>query len=207
FGAEPPPASEAALKDLLKKEPINKDNWKTWRARLRDWSGEHYEATAPAFKEAAAFAKGQLDSKGNLPKSLNSKEDTAILFMCLGGETLLDPNPDKTAVLKGRDADVYLNKAKGADNRLARILLWRATALRQSAQGDKKKLGEAIKEFEEALVLDPKIKGITTADLAQVAVEADDYNKANTLLTKAFAETPTLNLAYLLVKTATHTAN
>ncbi len=207
--AEPPPASEAALKELLKKEPINKENWKTWRGRLKDWSGEHYEATEPAFKEAAVFAKGLLDGKGNLPGKLDgktntTKDDTAILFMCLGGATLLDPDPGKTAVLKGRDAEAYLSKAKGADNRIARILYWRGMALRMSAQGDKKKVGDAIKEFEEAMVLDPKIKGVTTGDLAQMAVDADDYNKANPLLTKAFAETGDIKYGHLLVKTATH---
>src|SRR4051812_34931471 len=94
--AEPPPADVNAL---LQKEPINKENWSKWRPRLREWSGEYYEAAEPAFKAAAAFAKGQLDAKGNLKAPLNKSEDAAVLYMCLGGDTLLDPNPDKSAVL------------------------------------------------------------------------------------------------------------
>ena len=121
--AEPPPAD---VKALLKSEPINKDNWSKWRPRLRDWSGEYYEASEPAFKEGFAFAKSKHDAKG-WPKELNKKEDTSVLWMLLGGQTLFDTA--RPPVERAREAEKQLTDSIKADKNIARAHYWKSLAL------------------------------------------------------------------------------
>ena len=105
-GAEPVPTMDELVK-LLKDEPFTVANWPTWQPRFRAWFDQHLAETKPAFDQAVAFLKGQLDAKGNLPKTLNKD---AVAWMLLGAATLHDPDPKRGPFVKAKQAEQYLRR-------------------------------------------------------------------------------------------------
>jgi Zn-dependent protease with chaperone function/Tfp pilus assembly protein PilF len=182
--AEPPPGP-AELDALLRQEPINKESWKKWQPQLRGWSGEHFEATEPAFRAGFAFAKSQLDTKGNLPKAL---ANDAVIWMLLGGEVLFNKDAARAPVTQAKEADKFLWNSIRADDKLARAHYWRGLALRQEqltpvkdggpARPDGRRLQDALKELEKARELDPKLKGLSSADMGELAYHAGKLDAA-----------------------------
>ncbi len=196
--ADAPPGN---LDKLLKSEPINAANWSKWATRLRDWSGESYEAAQPAFEKAFEFIRGQqkdpTGGKPGLPKTL---EKDPVAWMVLSGAYLNDPNPKLGPVTVAKSAaEAARNSIKGEPN-IARSHFWlcRAMMLEQltpldkggPAQPDRRKLADALKEVKKAQEIDPRGKWMSPAEIGDLALKAEQWEEAEAFLGQALKDNP-----------------
>src|SRR5262249_58222202 len=102
-------------------EPIKAANWGRWAGRLREWSGEHFQAASPAFSAAFNYIKGQHKLTGGdrltLPKGLARD---AVAWMALAGAYLHDSKPKLGPVAVARHAQQAAERAVRLDKGLAR---------------------------------------------------------------------------------------
>jgi Zn-dependent protease with chaperone function len=211
-GADAPPGN---LDQMLQSEPINAANWSKWSPRLREWSGEHYEAALPAFRRAVEFVKGQqkdpTGARPGLPKNL---EKDPVAWMLLAAAYLDDPSPKRGPVAVARSAAEAARKSMAIDKDLARshFLLCRAWMQEQltppdkggPARPDSRRLADAFKELQEARALDPRGKWLSAAETGNLALQAQKWDDAEGFLRQALKDNPTdANLARSLAHAIT----
>jgi Zn-dependent protease with chaperone function len=195
----PPPRPQ--LEQLFRDEPINLASWPAWSARLREWSGEHFEAAFPAFGRAFEFVKRQHRVEGGrrptLPRAL---ERDAVAWMVLAGSYLHDSRPAQGPVAGARLAEEAARESVRRDAGLARAhfyLCWacKRQQLAPPEQGgpphpDRGRLRDALKELQEARALDPKGRWLAPADAGGIAIRAEAWDLAEMYFREALGQSP-----------------
>jgi Zn-dependent protease with chaperone function len=210
--AAPPPPD---LGQLLSREPMSAANWSRWSPRLREWSGEHYEAAVAAFREAFAFIKAACTGPGGRPRGMPRElERDAVAWMVLAGAYLDDPHPARGPVATARAADDAARQSIARDRRLARAHFWLSVALQREqltplAQGgparpDRGRLRDALRELNEARALDPRAPWASAAAAGRLAVEAEQWPDAESFLRVALQENSNVETARLLARAISH---
>jgi Zn-dependent protease with chaperone function len=194
--AAPPPGD---LPQRLQREPIA-ENWQKWSPRLREWSGEHFDAAWPAWTQAFDFIKAQAKVSGNrlqLPRNL---ERDAVAWMTLAGAYLHDEQPGQGPVPAARAAAEAARRSLSLDRRLARAHFYLCRAYQKEqltphaeggpAKPDRGRLGDALRHLREARALDPKTAWMLARDAARLACLAEKWDDAEPFLHDALAEKP-----------------
>ncbi|HKB40554.1 MAG TPA: M48 family metalloprotease, partial [Gemmataceae bacterium] len=198
--ADPPPP-EKELNQLLKREPINRENWSTWVPRLREWSGEHFSAAFPAFVKAFGYIKTRHQMPGGkrltLPKEL---EKDPVAWMVLAGAYLHDPAWKDRLAQVARLAGPAAQQSVKLDRTLARSHYYLFWAWQQEqlapqdrggpAQPNKHRLQQALNELREARKLDPSAGWESGALSGRVALRAEKWDDAEEYLRAALDKKP-----------------
>lgn len=201
-GAAPPPG-QAELEQMLRDEPMNLANWSKWAPRLREWSGEHFEAAAPAFQAAFAFMKAQAAGPKNrrpgnvLPRQMDRD---AVAWMVLAGSFLHDGKPSAGPVQVAKWAGDAAKKSIANDKALARSHYYVSWAIQQEqltpadkggpSRPDVRRLQDAVKELQEAIALGPGTKWMPMADAGGLALRALKWEDAEAYFQAALREKP-----------------
>lgn len=187
----PPPAavpSRDEVTDLLRREPLSRENWPTWRGRLLAWFGERGHNADAAYEAAWAFVRRQADSAGELPAPL-AKD--ALAWYLLGSAYLHQPAKDADEKVEVRRAENALRRSLQLDPKFARAHRNLAMALWLQAPP---KQAEAEKEMEQARQLDPTLR-LKSVE-ASVALQRKEFTRAESLFNQAMREEPEeVNLA------------
>jgi Zn-dependent protease with chaperone function len=194
--AGPPPAD---LPQLLQREPIA-DHWAGWAPRLREWSGEHFQAAWPAWKQAFDFIKGQAKAHGTRPNLPRNLERDPVAWMVLAGAYLHDAKPAQGPIPAARAAQEAARRSIGLDRGIARAhfyLCWayEKEQLTPREQGGPSRpnggrLRDALRELHEARALDPNVRWMPARDIAQMAYFAEQWDDAEAFLRDAVQEKP-----------------
>jgi Zn-dependent protease with chaperone function len=198
--ADPPPDPKA-LKELLKREPINLANWAKWSKRLREWSGEHSQAADPAFQRAFAFIKKTQSVKGDRPVLPRELDRDAVAWMLVAGVYLGDSKSPFGRVGAARFAEKAARRSRDLDGSIARahyLLYWALyqQELTPFKDGGPKephrgRLEEALRHLRDARGLDPKGKHWMEDGWAwRVAIEARKWDEAELYLREALDRNP-----------------
>jgi Zn-dependent protease with chaperone function len=210
--ADAPPPN---LDQMLTSQPINAANWTKWAPRLREWSGQYYEAAAPAFQQAFRFIKGQQkDPTGARPGLPRNLEKDGVAWMVLAGAYLDDPRAGQSPVSAARAAADAARQSIKFEPNLARahFLLCRALTAEQLTPLDKGgptkpdagKLRTALQELKAARERDPQARWMSPAEAGQLALKAQQWEDAEAFLRQAFQDNPgDVNTARQLARSIT----
>jgi Zn-dependent protease with chaperone function len=200
-GAEAPPA-KAELEAMLRSQPITVDNWNQWSPRLREWSGEHFDAAFPAFVKAFDFVKVWQAKAANDRKKAPWKmvEDDAVAWMVLAASYLHDSKPSKGPVAVAKDAEKPAQESIRRNKNLARAHYYLSWAISQQqttppekggpARPDVGRLRSALAELKTAQELAPTAQWMSNADAGGLAMKAQKWDDAETYLQQALQANP-----------------
>ena len=190
--------TEAAVNELLKKEPITLANWPVWRQRLLDWVDDLGTGTDPAFTAARKFVKEQAGDKADLPEPL-AKD--ALAWYLLGRWYISDASDKFPTKEQAAKAETALRRSIALDGKLAlahrnlaRALLHQEP-LERAEDPDKlsQRFRDAINAIQESSRLNPKLPlADVKAQAGQIAGKQGNFRVADILLLQALGEAPAL---------------
>lgn len=189
-----PSAEDVA--ELLRREPMSRDNWPTWRKRLMDWFGDTSRNTHPAFNAASEFMRRQANAQDELPASL-AKDSLA--WYLLANSYLYAQGPEIDDRAEAARAERALRRSIQLDPKFARAHRNLAGALWMQAPPsppsprfrlpvDNPKQQEGRQEMELAQQLDPTLK--VSEFEGYIALRQKRFGDAETLYRAAMNEEP-----------------
>ena len=205
-----PPRAE--LEQMLREDPITLKSWKTWRPRLRDWSGADLEAAKPAFEEAFKLVRSlRFGARFGLKGRALSKD--AVALMILGGSFLHAPDFEVKPVELSAAAEKALKASLKQDARIARTHYWLGQAIRtqeltppepgKPAPARPPRLREARGQFFRARKLDPKLPALSPREEGQLAALGDQHADAEEILRPLMQNAPDVEPARWYVRAVT----
>ncbi len=186
LAAAMPSAEE--VQDLLRREPVTRGNWPTWRGRLLAWIGDRSHNTDAAYEAARTFTRREASADGQLTGPLAGD---ALAWYFLGNSYYQQMPEGADLSVEAEKAEKALRESLRLDPKFARAhrnLAVVLSVLDKGAAAVRDRSEEARRELDEARRLDPALplKGIE----GQIALRQKRFADAERLFAEALVEDP-----------------